>query len=148
MHDFTFSRTAKTAQTQSYQGFVRFHTGAQNVNGEHFVLVSQDFGHFTDQSNANKKDHEITLMVLIRQKPSELNKDNVGKECDEEDLMWRRASHRMPPKNIRFHRRICRSSPRSISTAKLKVSPLLHTQPINHVVFMGSYLITQWDILS
>ena len=45
-------------------------------------------------------------------------------------------------------RLIVRSSPRSISTAKLKVSPLLHTQPIYPVVFRGPYLITQWDILS
>ena len=42
----------------------------------------------------------------------------------------------------------CRSSPRSISTAKLKTSPSLHMQPIYQVVFLGPYLITQWDILS
>ena len=41
-----------------------------------------------------------------------------------------------------------RSSPRSISTAKLKTSPSLHMQPIYQVVFLGPYLITQWDILS
>ena len=40
----------------------------------------------------------------------------------------------------------CRSSPRSISTAKLKTSPSLHMQPIYQVVFLGPYLITQWDI--
>ena len=40
------------------------------------------------------------------------------------------------------------SSPRSISTVKLNASRRLHIQPINHVVFMGPYLITQWDILS
>ena len=40
----------------------------------------------------------------------------------------------------------CRSSPRSISTAKLKTSPSLHIQPIYQVVFLGPYLITQWDI--
>ena len=33
------------------------------------------------------------------------------------------------------------SSPRPISTAKLNMSPYLHTQPINHIVFVGSYLI-------
>ena len=40
----------------------------------------------------------------------------------------------------------CRSSPRSISTTKLKTSPSLHMQPIYQVVFLGPYLITQWDI--
>ena len=34
-----------------------------------------------------------------------------------------------------------RSSPRSISTAKLKTSPPLHMQPIYQVVYMGPYLI-------
>ena len=33
------------------------------------------------------------------------------------------------------------SSPRPISTAKLNASRHLHTQPINLVVFKGSYLI-------
>ena len=33
------------------------------------------------------------------------------------------------------------SSPRSISTAKLKMSPSLHMQPIYQVVFLGPYLI-------
>ena len=38
------------------------------------------------------------------------------------------------------------SSPRPISTAKLNMSPCLHTQPINLVVLKGSYLLMQWDI--
>ena len=38
------------------------------------------------------------------------------------------------------------SSPRPISTAKLNMSPCLHTQPINLVVFKGSYSLTRWDI--
>ena len=40
------------------------------------------------------------------------------------------------------------SSPRSISTARLSASQHLHPLPINLVVFKGSYLIAQWDILS
>ena len=47
-----------------------------------------------------------------------------------------------------FRTKITWSSPRPISIAKLNVSPHLHLQPINLVVFKGSYLITQWDILS
>ena len=47
-----------------------------------------------------------------------------------------------------FRSLTCWSSPRSISTAKLNTSLHLHTQPIYHVVFMGPYLISQWDILS
>ena len=31
------------------------------------------------------------------------------------------------------------SSPRPISTAKLNMSPCVHTQPINLVVYKGSY---------
>ena len=40
------------------------------------------------------------------------------------------------------------SSPRPISTLQLNTSPCLHFEPIYLVVFKGSYLITQWDILS
>ena len=39
-------------------------------------------------------------------------------------------------------------SPRFISIGQLHVLLHLHLQPINHVVFMESYLLTQWDILS
>ena len=92
-----------------------------------------------------------TLLRCSRQmpaEPSELNKV-TGKCVNEANLLRWRASRRTPPKNARYIvSRICRSSPRSISTAKLKTSLPLHTQPIYHVVFMGSYLITQWDILS
>ena len=41
-----------------------------------------------------------------------------------------------------------RSSPRTISTAKLNVLPRLHMQPINLVVFKGPYQLMLWDILS
>ena len=41
-----------------------------------------------------------------------------------------------------------RSSPRPISTAKLNMSPCLHTQPINLIVHEGSYQLKLWDILS
>ena len=34
-----------------------------------------------------------------------------------------------------------RSSPRPISTRKLNVSPRLHIEPINLVVYKGSYLL-------
>ena len=40
------------------------------------------------------------------------------------------------------------SSPRPISTLQLNTSPCLHFEPIYLVVFKGSYLIIQWDILS
>src|SRR5699024_2962421 len=40
------------------------------------------------------------------------------------------------------------SSPRSISTRLLNGSLHLHIVPIYLVVFKGSYLISQWDILS
>ena len=80
--------------------------------------------------------------------PSELNKvtlKSVGKNL----LQVTVSSSPLPVKMCSFTSvRICRSSPRSISTVKLKTSLPLHTQPINHVVFVGSYLITQWDILS
>ena len=38
------------------------------------------------------------------------------------------------------------SSPRPISTAKLNTLPCLHMQPINLVVYKGSYWLTPWDI--
>ena len=40
------------------------------------------------------------------------------------------------------------SSPRPISTRKLNTSLYLHIVPIYLVVFKGSYLLVQWDILS
>ena len=40
--------------------------------------------------------------------------------------------------SLRFH--LLRSSPRPISTRKLNTSPYLHFEPINPVVFRGSYL--------
>ena len=49
---------------------------------------------------------------------------------------------------ILFRTKITWSSPRPISIAKLNMSPYLHLQPINLVVFKGSYLLMQWDILS
>jgi len=39
-------------------------------------------------------------------------------------------------------------SPRSISTAQLHASLHFHLRPINDVVFIGPYLLAQWDILS
>jgi len=39
-----------------------------------------------------------------------------------------------------------RSSPRPISTPQLKMLPSVHLEPINRVIFPGSYLVTQWDI--
>ena len=80
--------------------------------------------------------------------PSELNKVTL------KSMRWKEPAagcghHTAPCQNVFVTSvRICRSSPRSISTVKLKTSLPLHTQPINHVVFVGSYLITQWDILS
>ena len=41
-----------------------------------------------------------------------------------------------------------RSSPRPISTAQLKESPLLHPRPINQMVSLGSYPVIRWEILS
>ena len=41
-----------------------------------------------------------------------------------------------------------RSSPRPISINQLNVSPHLHLWPINHIVYVGSYLLAQWEILS
>ncbi len=41
-----------------------------------------------------------------------------------------------------------RSSPRPISTAQLKKSPLLHPRPINQMVSLGSYPVIRWEILS
>ena len=39
-------------------------------------------------------------------------------------------------------------SPRFISIGQLNVSLHLHLQPINHVVYMESYYLMVWDILS
>ncbi len=41
-----------------------------------------------------------------------------------------------------------RSSPRPISIGQLNTLLCLHLRPINHVVYMGSYQITLWEILS
>ena len=40
------------------------------------------------------------------------------------------------------------SSPRTISTGQLHTLLHFHLRPINHVVFMGSYQLTLWEILS
>ena len=81
--------------------------------------------------------------------PSELNKVTLKGMLERTSCRLRCHQHRFLSKCVRLHLfEYCRSSPRSISTVKLKTSPSLHTQPINHVVFVGSYLITQWDILS
>ena len=39
-------------------------------------------------------------------------------------------------------------NPRFISIGQLNTLLHLHLQPINHVVFMVSYYLTVWDILS
>ena len=81
--------------------------------------------------------------------PSELNKVTLKSVMERTCCRSRCHHHRFLSKCVRLHLfEYCRSSPRSISTVKLKTSLPLHTQPINHVVFVGSYLITQWDILS
>ena len=41
---------------------------------------------------------------------------------------------------------IKRTSPRPISTAKLNTSLCVHLQPINLVVFKGSYQLSLWEI--
>jgi hypothetical protein len=41
-----------------------------------------------------------------------------------------------------------RSSPRPISIGQLRTLLHLHLRPINHVVYMGSYQPTLWEILS
>ena len=41
---------------------------------------------------------------------------------------------------------IKRTSPRPISTAKLKTSLCVHLKPINLVVFKGSYQLSLWEI--
>ena len=41
-----------------------------------------------------------------------------------------------------------RSSPRPISIGQLNTLLRLHFRPINHVVYMGSYQPTLWEILS
>ena len=46
-----------------------------------------------------------------------------------------------PPAKVFEYTGLVRSSPRSISTAKLNMSPCLHMQPIYQVVFLGPYLI-------
>ena len=101
----------------------------------------------TSELNCRVRDgNGCTLTVIntysLRCEPSELNKETQER--------WHQVviTHPLHPRNVLKHIRLCRSSPRSISTAKLKTSPSLHTQPIYHVVFVGSYLITQWDILS
>ena len=38
-----------------------------------------------------------------------------------------------------------RKSPRPISTVRLNMLPYLHLLPINHVICVGTYLITQWE---
>ena len=40
------------------------------------------------------------------------------------------------------------SSPRPISISQLNASRHLHLWPINHIVFVGSYQLALWDILS
>ena len=86
-------------------------------------------------------------MEFLRE-PSELNKVTL-KSVWKEPAAGHGVIITAPCQNVFVTSvRICRSSPRSISTVKLKTSLPLHTQPINHVVFVGSYLITQWDILS
>ena len=40
------------------------------------------------------------------------------------------------------------SSPRPISISQLNTSRHLHLWPINHIVFVGSYQLALWDILS
>ncbi len=39
-------------------------------------------------------------------------------------------------------------SPRFISIGQLNVLLHLHLQPINHIVYVESYYLTVWDILS
>ena len=91
----------------------------------------------------------LHTLAGVPQEPSELNKVTWKRVGWKEPAAGRGASSPLPVKMCSFTSvRICRSSPRSISTVKLKTSLPLHTQPINHVVFVGSYLITQWDILS
>ena len=97
---------------------------------------------------------EEQLVVLLLgglppKEPSELNKVTMKRMMERTCCRSRCHQHRFQSKCVRLHLfEYCRSSPRSISTVKLKTSLSLHTQPINHVVFVGSYLITQWDILS
>ena len=40
------------------------------------------------------------------------------------------------------------SSPRSISNAQLNTLLHLHLRPINHIVYVGPYYLSVWDILS
>ena len=39
-------------------------------------------------------------------------------------------------------------NPRSISTGQLKMSPFFHLQPINQIVFLGSYYIRMGKLIS
>ena len=39
-------------------------------------------------------------------------------------------------------------SPRFISIGQLNILLYLHLQPINHIVYVESYYLTVWDILS
>ena len=43
---------------------------------------------------------------------------------------------------------IIRSSPRPISIGQLNTLLYLHLRPINHIVYVGSYQLTLWEILS
>ena len=95
-------------------------------NGNRWDLTVIDTGHHMALRHASLLSSYHTCGRMSRDTPSKLNIE----------LLANRVSSKMG------------SSPRPISTALLNASRHLHILPINLVVFKGSYLIIQWDILS
>ena len=73
------------------------------------------------------KKYKTLVAVKIRKKPYQTIRLNVG-------VLFAPSKLNNVKKN-----RVKRSSPRPISTAKLNTSLCVHLQPINLVVFKGSY---------
>ena len=73
---------------------------------------------------------------------------NTNKQKSTCFLQMLQPVHSKPNKGKKGERAIQRNwtSPRPISTAKLNISRCLHMQPINLVVYKGSYQINLWDI--
>ena len=86
--------------------------------------------------NTERKKYQVIFCKILIRKTNKVSQYTLKTE------QWKKRS------KGEVVERSARSSPRPISTAKLNVSPRLHMQPINPVVYWGSYQITLWDILS
>ena len=85
----------------------------------------------------------ITLSVIITRKLLYASK-HTQKYIDEYFLSFRI----LVPITSSLLLNVLWLSPRFISIGQLNTLLYLHLQPINHIVYMESYYLTVWDILS